>query len=897
MNRDSLPALIQRSLFFLAGLLSAAGSAADGGHLDTPTVSEALPKASFSCNANLLRNTPDSRFTASEPVSGEPVVSDSATGLTWKKCTQGLSGSGCANGSALAMSWSDAISAANSETFAGFSDWRLPSVQELNSIVETACRPFLNNTFFPDTSTIAGAIHYWTGTTFSLNPTGAYRIDFSAGYLGWDLKTELHYVRLLRGGLAGSQFDAGKDYTPDSFSFAAQTPVPLSSGRLSASASLSGLSTVTGIRVGGAAGSEYSINGGTFTSAPGWVSNGDQIVLRHTSAATRGATTTSTIFVGPLSADFVSITEDVPGAPTALAASAGNASATVAFTAPSSNGGYPISSYTATSSPGGLSSSGCTASPCSVTGLSNGTSYTFTVTASNQIGNSAASAPSNSVTPMTVPDPPIIGTAVAGNAAASISFTAPTNNGGNTISGYTATSSPGGLNSSGCTASPCSVTGLSNGTAYTFTVTATNAAGTSAASSASNSVTPATVPDAPTIGIATAGNASATIAFSAPASNGGSAISGYTATSSPGALSSSGCIASPCSVTGLSNGTAYTFTVSATNAAGNSTASAPSNSVTPQAPQSISFVNLPNLSVGNTGSLSASGGDSGNPVLFSSLSTGVCSVAGNQVTGLTAGNCTIAANQAGNASFSAAPQVTQLLTVAKGEQSALSLLASPSSTTIGGTSSLSTSGGSGSGAVGYAIISGVQSCSLSGSLVTALAAGDCSIRATKSGDSNYNSAEATTQVRVFAGPGVDLSLTLSRTQPTSKGLRDVMDKGNVLVNYRATVRNNGPIDVVGVRLQANTANTLTNLLWSCSVPGATCTPPSGSTTIDTLFDLRVGQTATANLSGQINPMVNFVEIAAQAMPPAGVTAALSSDDRQVMVEPANSTAVFRNGME
>ena len=224
MNRDSLPALIQRSLFFLAGLLSAAGSAADGGHLDTPTVSEALPKASFSCNANLLRNTPDSRFTASEPVSGEPVVSDSATGLTWKKCTQGLSGSGCANGSALAMSWSDAISAANSETFAGFSDWRLPSVQELNSIVETACRPFLNNAFFPDTSTIAGAIHYWTGTTFSLNPTGAYRIDFSAGYLGWDLKTELHYVRLLRGGLAGSQFDAGKDYTPDSFSFAAQTP-------------------------------------------------------------------------------------------------------------------------------------------------------------------------------------------------------------------------------------------------------------------------------------------------------------------------------------------------------------------------------------------------------------------------------------------------------------------------------------------------------------------------------------------------------------------------------------------------------------------------------------------------------------------------------------------------
>lgn len=87
------------------------------------------------------------------------------------------------------------------------------------------------------------------------------------------------------------------------------------------------------------------------------------------------------------------------GAPTGVYAIAGSARATIYFSPPASNGGSPITSYTVTSSPGNLTAARV-ASPVTVTGLTNGTSYTFTVVASNATGSSAPSTASNSVTPM-----------------------------------------------------------------------------------------------------------------------------------------------------------------------------------------------------------------------------------------------------------------------------------------------------------------------------------------------------------------------------------------------------------------------------------------------------------------------------------------------------------------
>jgi uncharacterized protein (TIGR02145 family) len=331
---------------------------------------------------------------------------------------------------------------------------------------------------------------------------------------------------------------------------------------------------------GGSAITEY-----TVTSTPGGLTKTGASSPLTVTGLTNGTAYTFTVVAtnangnsAPSTASNSVTPATVPGTPTIGTASAGNTSASVAFTAPASTGGSVITGYTVTSSPGGFTGIG-TASPITVTGLTNGTAYTFTVIATNAKGNSTASSLSNSVTPTSVPGAPTIGTATKGNAQATVTFTVPSNNGGSAITGYTVTSNPGSITATG-TASPIIVTGLANGTAYTFSVTAANATGSGTPSSASNSVIPSTVPGAPTIGTATKGNAQAVVAFTAPASNGGSAISGYTVTSSPGGIVKTG-TTSPLTVTGLTNGTAYTFTVIATNANGNSLASSASNSVTP----------------------------------------------------------------------------------------------------------------------------------------------------------------------------------------------------------------------------------------------------------------------------------------------------------------------------
>jgi hypothetical protein len=161
------------------------------------------------------------------------------------------------------------------------------------------------------------------------------------------------------------------------------------------------------------------------------------------------------------------------------------------------------------------------------------------------------------------------------------------------------------------------------------------------------------VPDAPTIGNATAGDGQVDVTFTAPGNNGGSAITTYTATASPGGATGNcaGPAACTITVTGLTNGTAYTFTVTATNAIGTSAASGSTGSVTPKANQTITFANPGSQNFGTSPTLTATA-TSSLTVSFSSSTTGVCTItSGGALTFVTAGTCTINADQAGDSSY------------------------------------------------------------------------------------------------------------------------------------------------------------------------------------------------------------------------------------------------------
>lgn len=180
--------------------------------------------------------------------------------------------------------------------------------------------------------------------------------------------------------------------------------------------------------------------------------------------------------------------------------------------------------------------------------------------------------------PITIASAPLNVSAIRGNGQALVSFSPPISDGGSTISSYTVTSSPGGMTASGV-GSSITVVGLTNGTAYTFTVTATNGVGISLPSAPSPSVTPATVPGTPSIKSVVVGNGQVSVDFDAPISDGGSIVSGYTVASSSGKMVFD--TMPPISLSGLDNGVPVTITVAATNSVGSGNTSSPSGIATP----------------------------------------------------------------------------------------------------------------------------------------------------------------------------------------------------------------------------------------------------------------------------------------------------------------------------
>jgi hypothetical protein len=157
--------------------------------------------------------------------------------------------------------------------------------------------------------------------------------------------------------------------------------------------------------------------------------------------------------------------------------------------------------------------------------------------------------------------------------------------------------------------------------------------------------------------------------------------------------------------------------------------------------QQITLNAAPAIGVGGAGQLSATGGASGNAVTFTSLTTAVCTVSGTTVTSVSAGICTIAGDQAGNAQYSPATEVSMSFTIGGATQS-ITVGTVPTSLLAGGTGTLGATASSGLAVTFSSLTTNV--CTISGSTVNGVSAGICTIAFDQAGNAQYAAATEVT---------------------------------------------------------------------------------------------------------------------------------------------------------
>jgi len=149
------------------------------------------------CNDNAETSTPTGRYIRNSDGS----VFDKATRLEWKKCVSGLVGSRCDKGSVGYFTWWEALTEVevfNRES-SNNSDWRLPNIKELYSIIETACEePSLNKSVFINHPLLPAVSKSWSSTPSNNNVGKAWQIEFQNGLLYTLSNTEKLTVRLVR---------------------------------------------------------------------------------------------------------------------------------------------------------------------------------------------------------------------------------------------------------------------------------------------------------------------------------------------------------------------------------------------------------------------------------------------------------------------------------------------------------------------------------------------------------------------------------------------------------------------------------------------------------------------------------------------------------------------------
>jgi len=158
-----------------------------------------IVNAARTCEDYITDDWPNNRYKI-ESILGDSVVTDNKTGLMWKQCSEGLSGVDCMNGTATRSTWQQSLAIPNTLNvtgFAGFTNWRLPNIKELRSIVAMNCfDPSINETAFPNTP-ISG---FWSSSP-SIHLDGyAWFSEFDHGYDVATVYSGVNSVRLVRFG-------------------------------------------------------------------------------------------------------------------------------------------------------------------------------------------------------------------------------------------------------------------------------------------------------------------------------------------------------------------------------------------------------------------------------------------------------------------------------------------------------------------------------------------------------------------------------------------------------------------------------------------------------------------------------------------------------------------------
>ena len=245
--------------------------------------------------------------------------------------------------------------------------------------------------------------------------------------------------------------------------------------------------SLTGIFNGGAElrpGTDYSVNGNTVTIARTYLAVQPVGNVALTFRFGTGPDRTLNVAVRDT-------TPILPGVPRLLTAAAGDSRVELEWSPAERSEGYNV--YLGESENGAWTRIGSVSEAVygySAAGLTNGATYYFSVKSVGQAGGESESSNVLSATPIGVPEAPTGVTAAPGNGKATVSFVPPANTGGGRITGYEVRATPGNVVVAG-EASPIEVGGLVNGTSYTFTVKAINAAGPGAESEASAPVVPA----------------------------------------------------------------------------------------------------------------------------------------------------------------------------------------------------------------------------------------------------------------------------------------------------------------------------------------------------------------------------------------------------------------------